>query len=489
MYKYRCDVSSQVTSNICKLIQIVITTIEAHCHYCGPATEVQQTEYVLWTDTSDDSDAEGKVIKEEDDTVEVVEERQHTPSGGKKQPHVRPESLKVSRSTGSAHQLTTYSETADRPSDTISMASAPPGRSVSGLLTVGRRGRRKARKKLRHVRAEMVRLRCGFCNEHLDSFDEETISLCLIALSTFLHREPSLAAPSLFRMITAVTRYVDYTQFTWQETNVFVPGNSRSAAKQFLRVALHQLSPSGIAFQLFDSVVDQIDSFWTAIATSLADFNELNPVALIVQLLEDIVDNWKPNLARILFNLAAYIQSTPLDAYLNTWSSTATLMDTFLRRFHSEAFVEQNNQQVSFTSELKSLVVIIDHFLRVQNFSTFKSAVSLMEAFAKFFAEALHERDKQCLTRALVAELIQAIKFKCELVEHNYMVVVDLILQDYGEEVGENLELDQFNTGASEAVRPFLNDVLEFISDLHVLAKLKVQETNRDSACYLLTRC
>jgi hypothetical protein len=87
----------------------VITTIEAHCHYCGPASEVQQTEYVLWTDTSDDSDAEGKVIKEEDDTVEVVEERQHTPSGGKKQPHVRPESLKVSRSTGSAHQLTTYS--------------------------------------------------------------------------------------------------------------------------------------------------------------------------------------------------------------------------------------------------------------------------------------------------------------------------------------------------------------------------------------------
>jgi hypothetical protein len=87
------------------------------------------------------------------------------------------------------------------------MTSAPAGRSVSGLLTVGRRGRLKARKKLRHVRAEMARLRCGFCNEQLESFDEETISLCLIALSTFLHREPSLAAPSLFRMITAVTRY------------------------------------------------------------------------------------------------------------------------------------------------------------------------------------------------------------------------------------------------------------------------------------------
>lgn len=78
-----------------------------------------------------------------------------------------------------------------------------------------------------------------------------------------------------------------------------------------------------------------------------------------------------------------------------------------------------------------------------------------------------------------MAELIQAIKFKCELVEQNYMVVVDLALQDYGEVVGENLELDQFNTGASEAVRPFLNDVLEFISDLHVLAKLKVFALNK----------
>lgn len=35
----------------------------------------------------------------------------------------------------------------------------------------------------------------------------------------------------------------------------------------------------------------------------------------------------------------------------------------------------------------------------------------------------------QILTRAIVGEMIQAIKFKCELAEPNYMTIVLLILQ------------------------------------------------------------
>lgn len=55
------------------------------------------------------------------------------------------------------------------------------------------------------------------------------------------------------------------------------------------------------------------------------------------------------------------------------------------------------------------------------------------------------------------------------------MRVVQLILQDFGEDISDDItDVDQFNTGASEAVRPFLSDVLEFIADLHVLSKLKV---------------
>jgi hypothetical protein len=96
-----------------------------------------------------------------------------------------------------------------------------------------------------------------------------------------------------------------------------------------------------------------------------------------------------------------------------------------------------------------------------------------------------------------VGELIQAIKFKCELVESNYLTVVKLVLQDFGEPVDEDnnnnsghggrpstsgqpsaastrlVDIDQFNTAGSEAIRPFMNDILEFIADMHVLTRLK----------------
>jgi len=132
----------------------------------------------------------------------------------------------------------------------------------------------------------------------------------------------------------------------------------------------------------------------------------------------------------------------------------------------------------------------------------------------------IRERDKQILTRGVVSELVAALKFKCELVESNYLTIVRMVLQDFGEPLvddwaaassggayeqqGEDSESrkepnslafmpndaiggmpfesqqsfggagDQFNTGAAEAIRPHVPELLEFIADMHVLAKLKV---------------
>lgn len=128
----------------------------------------------------------------------------------------------------------------------------------------------------------------------------------------------------------------------------------------------------------------------------------------------------------------------------------------------------------------------------------------------------IRERDKQILTRAVVGELVAALKFKCELVEPNHLTIVRLVLQDFGEplvddwtaaacgqpetEMGGDNSLadlgfrerrgtlggagdhfgsaDQFNTGAAEAIRPHVPELLEFIADMHVLAKLKVRGLN-----------
>lgn len=57
----------------------------------------------------------------------------------------------------------------------------------------------------------------------------------------------------------------------------------------------------------------------------------------------------------------------------------------------------------------------------------------------------LQDRDKQFLTKAIVSELVQALKFKCDMNEHNYMTVIDLILQDAGEDVSIEIVDDQVN--------------------------------------------
>lgn len=254
-----------------------------------------------------------------------------------------------------------------------------------------KRGEAVRRKEPRKVRKPTmnVELRCDHCNESLTSFDEETISLCLIAVETFLHREPVMAAPILFSLLHTVTRLIDHPIYPWHDSEMFVPGNCRSVAKQMLRVTLHQLSSSGICLQLFDSPLSRTDSFWKIVSISLADFQELSPVYFIQLLFEDLSENWLPRLSTTMRNLAAYIVEVPSDAYINHWSTAITHMESFFRRYHTQISAEGASKPTR--AELESAIIVMSHVLKVQNFSAFKSAVSLVDSFCKWLAEALHE--------------------------------------------------------------------------------------------------
>lgn len=50
--------------------------------------------------------------------------------------------------------------------------------------------------------------RCSECNAVLEQYDDDTIGLCIIALATFIHREPGLATPMLLDMLQCVSRWV-----------------------------------------------------------------------------------------------------------------------------------------------------------------------------------------------------------------------------------------------------------------------------------------
>ncbi len=48
--------------------------------------------------------------------------------------------------------------------------------------------------------------RCPKCHAVLEAYDEDVISMCIVALSCFIHREPALAASLLSDMLQSVAR-------------------------------------------------------------------------------------------------------------------------------------------------------------------------------------------------------------------------------------------------------------------------------------------
>ena len=48
--------------------------------------------------------------------------------------------------------------------------------------------------------------RCTDCGVLLEEYDDDTISLAIVVLSTLVHRDPELAAPLLLEMLQVVAR-------------------------------------------------------------------------------------------------------------------------------------------------------------------------------------------------------------------------------------------------------------------------------------------
>lgn len=55
---------------------------------------------------------------------------------------------------------------------------------------------------------DMVLERCTECGAVVEEYNDEDIGLCIVILSTFVHREPAMAAPLLPKMLRIVARYI-----------------------------------------------------------------------------------------------------------------------------------------------------------------------------------------------------------------------------------------------------------------------------------------
>uniref|UniRef100_A0A5S6R432 Uncoordinated protein 79 n=1 Tax=Trichuris muris TaxID=70415 RepID=A0A5S6R432_TRIMR len=333
----------------------------------------------------------------------------------------------------------------------------------------------------------VIQCRCFNCNAVLEVCDEETISLGIVCLSTFIHRDPSMAAPYLLRMLVTVFRIASHVFHPWQEnSHVFVPSNCRSVARQFVRIVLHQLAPNRLFASLFES--DIMDPhFFKTVASCLADFQELNSVQVIQHLMEDLQDSPPTNTVCVLANLSDYMRHVPYDTFLPNWNIVVSGFDVFFRRLLTE------------TSDIglyvPHLLEIVNRLFRISNFCGIRAAPNLLDTCCKFVSRLLtcyslslenvvslctscsrafsKERDKYTLTRCCLNEFCQALKFKHTLNESNYMTVIKLILYDFGEPVDCDLDRMSYPTAAAECARPFLMDFIEFLQDYHVLNRMK----------------
>lgn len=101
---------------------------------------------------------------------------------------------------------------------------------------------------------ECVNERCSECGTVKEEYSDEELGLCIVALGTFIHREPALAAPMLPDILSIVSKVGTHAMYPWQsENNIHLPGGAVSVAHQFLRCVLHQLAPNGIFTQMFQT--------------------------------------------------------------------------------------------------------------------------------------------------------------------------------------------------------------------------------------------
>lgn len=341
--------------------------------------------------------------------------------------------------------------------------------------------------------------RCPECHAILEQYDEETIGLCIIVLSTFIYREPALAMPTVLDSLQTVARIAASSPYPWHvDSNLMAPGNCVSIARQFLRCSLHHLAPNGIFPVLFQSNLED-SNFWKTMASVLIDFNELTchtPIQLLLEGFNNKKNFPSENIMLLLSNLATYMNCIPLETSSPLWPNILTQFEIFFR--HLPLVLPNPCDTTSLLSIMISILKIpgitnvrgiLEPFSKVMSFTiqncSFKlqQIIDICSLCSRTMAK---ERDKLYLTRTVILELVQALKFKQSLPDDNLLSLVQFVVLDAGGTicptniVGHDVctlfkAQSQMltSTCVADCTRQHLNDCVEFISDLHTLTKVK----------------
>ncbi|XP_041355146.1 protein unc-79 homolog isoform X3 [Gigantopelta aegis] len=339
--------------------------------------------------------------------------------------------------------------------------------------------------------------KCTECGAILEQYDDDTIGLAITVLATFIHREPALATPMLLDMLKGVSCIASNSQYSWQaESNLMMPGNCVSIARQFLRCVLHHLAPNGIFPMLFQSRFDD-PHFFKTMATALVDFNELTshaPLQLVLEGLNQRKTLPHENIMLLLSNISIYLNCITLESSTPMWANILAQFDLFFRRLPT---ILPN------PCDIKEVLKIILSLLKIPAIANVRN---ILEPFSKLLSFTVQncsfklqdlldicsmcnrvftrERDKLILTRTVIFELVQALKFKSILPDENLLMLVQFLVLDTGGTICPSHSIgdvgmlffqsqSMISTCAAECMRHYINDCMEFIADLHTLTKVK----------------
>ncbi|XP_028292963.1 protein unc-79 homolog isoform X3 [Gouania willdenowi] len=336
--------------------------------------------------------------------------------------------------------------------------------------------------------------RCRDCAAVLEEYDEETLGLAVVVLSMFIHLSPDLAAPMLLDIMQSVGRLASSANFSGQAESMLIPGNVAGVAKQFLRCMFHQLAPNGILPQLFQSNIKD-GSFLRTLALSLIDFNELSSVAALNMLLEGL-NNKKSlpaggTMLHCLDNIATFMEALPMDSPSNLWTTICNQFQTFLTKLpcvlplkcpmDSSLRIIICLLKIPATNATRSLLEPFSKQLSfVIQYGIF-SLSYLVELCGLCYKSFNKERDKFYMSRIVVLELLQALKFKSPLPDTNLLLLVQFVCADIGTRLAESTIIQKHmiatlpgcTTAAMECMRQYTSELLDFIADMHTLTKLK----------------
>lgn len=225
-----------------------------------------------------------------------------------------------------------------------------------------------------------------------------------------------------------------------------------------------------------------------------------------------------PELLHVMSNAALYIEAIQLDSHTasssilsqSPWGSFLSLFDSFLKSLClllSTSFSPTAGSPSPIpvaSCDLTPVLRIIVQSLKLPVLSNYRTA---LESYSKFLSLAIQlspipyemllelcslclrafakERDRLMLSRTVVFELQQAIKFKTVLNDKTLLSIVQFILQDCGGSLVPCLlnkhlkmntcsEIASFSTGGSECMKQHLNECIDFVADIHALRRMKV---------------